>query len=103
MSNAPAQPNRRSFLAECASILYWAFFKPSTFHRWLRAIDPDLDVVTNPFSLRERFGANPRLRRYANQVWLISALAPALAMPLAGIIHPLLSGGLSAGLLACCF
>ncbi|MFP4582378.1 MAG: hypothetical protein ACLFN9_03255, partial [Desulfococcaceae bacterium] len=68
----------RVYVSECLSILYWSFFKPFTFRRWLIEINPDLDLTTNPFSLRKEFDENACLHRYANQTWWLVSLVPVL-------------------------
>ncbi|MDW8102704.1 MAG: hypothetical protein RMK30_07505 [Anaerolineae bacterium] len=69
----------RTYIAECARLLYWAYFRPYTFSDWLWEIDPDLGIDENPFRYRARFSSNPRLRHYAGQVWWLSATVPILA------------------------
>ncbi|MGB6299754.1 MAG: AAA family ATPase [Rivularia sp. (in: cyanobacteria)] len=74
-------------LAECFRILYWAYFKPYTFANWLRDIHPELKAIDNPFTMKAEFNSNPRLHRYAEQVWLITAIVPTLLILLAGLIY----------------
>ena len=81
----------RACVTGCARLLYWACFKPYTLNRWLQEIDPDLDDTTNPFRLRERFAANPRLRRYAGQCWWLAAVTPLLVTLLVGALYSLLA------------
>ena len=71
-----------TWLKECLQILYWAYFKPFTLKRYLQAIHPELEEDSNPFALRQEFDGNPQLRRYANQVWWLTALTPLLAVVL---------------------
>jgi len=58
-----SQPNSLSefwiYLSECARILYWAYFKPFTFQRWLSDIHPELKPTDNPFSKQQEFAQNP--------------------------------------------
>ncbi|RAM48317.1 MAG: AAA family ATPase, partial [Hapalosiphonaceae cyanobacterium JJU2] len=80
-----------TYITECARLLYWAYFKPYTFERWLRDIHLELKPNTNPLSKRTEFGTNPRLRRYAGQVWWITALAPWLIVIIVAPIYTLIS------------
>jgi uncharacterized protein len=65
-----------NYLAECIRLLYWAYFKPYSFASWLHEIHPELTPQDNPFRMRYEFANNPRLARYAWQVWLLTAVAP---------------------------
>ena len=76
-----------SDLAECVRILYWAYFKPYTFANWLRDIHPELKAIDNPFKMNAEFNSNPRLHRYAQQVWWITAIVPTLVIFLTGLIY----------------
>ncbi len=76
-----------SYLAECFRIIYWAYFKPYTFAKWLQDIHPKLKAIDNPFTIKAEFNSNPRLRRYAQQVWWITAIVPALVILLAELIY----------------
>jgi len=80
-----------NYTAECARLLYWAFFKPYTLRRWLREIDPELADDSNPFKMRDKWPANPRLRRYAGQLWLTVAVFPLLCTLIVGLLYPLLA------------
>ncbi|MCY7332821.1 MAG: hypothetical protein LH649_09220 [Pseudanabaena sp. CAN_BIN31] len=76
------------YVSECLRILYWAFFKPFTFRKWLREeVHPDLRLDTNPFELQAEFATNHRLRRYAGQVMAVSAYAPVVITIMTGIIY----------------
>ncbi|MBF2064280.1 MAG: ATP-binding protein [Calothrix sp. C42_A2020_038] len=66
----------RTYVAECIRLLYWAYFKPYSFASWLREIHPELKPQDNPFRMRSEFANNPRLARYAWQVWLLTAVLP---------------------------
>ncbi|MEG4587825.1 AAA family ATPase [Microcoleus sp. MOSTC5] len=79
----------RNYLAECVRLLYWIYFKPFTLAEWLREIHPDLVSDTNPFTMREKFRVNPKLRRYAGQVWFLMVVVPLIAVVLVGIIYSL--------------
>ncbi len=78
-------------LAECVRILYWAYFKPYTFANWLRDIHPELKAIDNPFKMKAEFNSNPRLHRYAEQVWWITAIVPTLIVLLPGLIYTIIS------------
>ncbi|MEQ8386972.1 MAG: hypothetical protein RH949_31910 [Coleofasciculus sp. A1-SPW-01] len=82
----------RRYCLDCLRILYWAYFKPFTFKRWLREIHPDLTLYSNPFLLQAEFRRHPRLRRYADQVWWLSVFVPLLIMLLIAPIYSLSAG-----------
>ena len=82
----------RNYLAECVRLLYWIYFKPFTLAEWLREIHPDLKSNTNPFTMRAEFRGNPKLRRYAGQVWFLTVAVPVVAALLFGIIYSLAVG-----------
>ena len=79
------------YILECLQILYWAFFKPFSLTQKLRDIHPDLSAFSNPFEFRQNFATNPKLKRYANQVWLLSAIAPLLITAIVAPLYTLLS------------
>ncbi|HLO84718.1 MAG TPA: AAA family ATPase, partial [Nostocaceae cyanobacterium] len=81
-----------TYVAECVRLLYWIYFKPYTFRRWLKDIHPDLKPDTNPFTKKSEFQNNPRLRRYAYQVWCLTALSPLVAALVVAPIYTLVSG-----------
>jgi uncharacterized protein len=78
-----------NYLAECVRLLYWSYFKPFTLGELGSEIHPDLKSYTNPFSMRTEFRGNPKLRRYAGQVWLLTVAVPVVAVLLVGIIYSL--------------
>lgn len=82
----------RDFALESLHLLYWSYFKPYTLKAYLRDIDPDLDIVANPFEYRSRFAQNLHLRWYAEQVWWLSALAPLPFIAIAGSLYQVWSG-----------
>lgn len=92
MSNTPTASGFWSYVAECVRLLYWTYFKPFTFERWLRDIHPELKPKDNPFEKRAEFRTNPRLRRYAWQVWWLTVLVPVVAVLLVVPIHTLATG-----------
>jgi hypothetical protein len=79
-------------VAECMRLLYWIYFKPFTFKSWLRDIHPELRPIDNPFDKRAEFLTNPRLRRYAGQVWWLTAVVPMFAVLLVASVYTLISG-----------
>ncbi|AFY44282.1 AAA family ATPase [Nostoc sp. PCC 7107] len=80
-----------NYVVECLRLLYWIYFKPFTFERWLRDIHPELKPTDNPFDRRSKFLSNPRLRRYAGQVWWLTALVPIFTVLLFAPVYILLS------------
>jgi hypothetical protein len=74
-------------VAECVRLLYWTYFKPYTFARWLRDIHPALKIDTNPFKMQAEFHTNPRLHRYARQVLWLSAVVAMLAVLLVSPVY----------------
>jgi uncharacterized protein len=74
------------YLQECLQIFYWAFFKPNALNQKIKDIHPDLDSDRNPFILKAEFATNVALRRYANQVWLLTVSSP---LVLAALVAPL--------------
>ncbi|MBP5976876.1 AAA family ATPase, partial [Brasilonema sp. CT11] len=83
-----------TYIAECTRLLYWSYFKPYTFANWLRDIHPELEPITNPFAKRAEFSTNPRLRRYAGQVWWLTAVTPVVAVLVVAPVYTLVSGEL---------
>jgi uncharacterized protein len=71
-----ASKSLQHYILECIRLLYWAYFKPYSFAIWLRDIHPELKPQDNPFRMRREFVNNPRLKRYAWQVWLLTAVMP---------------------------
>ncbi|MEH2461022.1 ATP-binding protein [Nostoc sp.] len=92
MSNTSSTSGFWNYVAECVRLLYWIYFKPFTFERWLRDIHPELKPTDNPFDKRAEFRTNPRLRRYAGQVWWLTAVVPMVAVLLVAPVYTLVSG-----------
>ena len=92
MSNTSPTSGFWTYVAECVRLLYWIYFKPFTFERWLRNIHPELKLTDNPFDKRAEFRTNPRLRRYAGQVWWLTAVVPMGAVLLLAPVYTLVSG-----------
>ncbi|MGV0103359.1 putative STAND NTPase 1 domain-containing protein [Nostoc sp. DSM 114160] len=93
MSNKSPTSGFWTYVAECVRLLYWIYFKPFTFERWLRDIHPQLKPTDNPFDKRDEFGTNPRLRHYAGQVSWLTAIAPIIfAVLLLALFFTLVSG-----------
>lgn len=80
-----------SCLTECVRILCWAYLKPYTFAKWLQDIHPQLKPTDNPFKMRNEFDSNPKLHRYAEQVWWITAVVPVLVLIVAALIYQLIT------------
>ncbi|MEH2167288.1 MAG: hypothetical protein V7K41_11555 [Nostoc sp.] len=81
-----------NYVAECLRLLYWVYFKPFTFERWLRDIHPELKPTDNPFKKQAEFHTNPRLRRYAGQFWWLTELASIFSLLLIGPAYKFASG-----------
>jgi uncharacterized protein len=77
------------YIQECLRLLYWMYFKPYTFAKWLLDVHPGLQPHTHPLSLRSEFGENPRLKSYADRVWWLTAIAPSLAVLIIAPIYSL--------------
>ena len=80
--------NFKAYVVECTQLLYQIYFKPYTLRRRLQDIHPDLDITTNPFQFKAEFAENPRLERYAEQTWWLTAVVPVVAIL---IVAPLYS------------
>jgi len=91
LTQASAGKKFWNYLGECSRLLYWAYFKPLTLNRWLQEIHPDLNPYMSPFAMQAEFANNPRLYRYANQVWWLIAVVPLLAVLLVAPIYSLSS------------
>ena len=92
VSKASPAKKLGNYLGECIRILYWAYFKPFTFNKWLGDIHPELDFRTNPFKFQAEFPTNPRLYRYAGQVWWLAATVPLLVTLIVAPIYSLTTG-----------
>ncbi|XOF34287.1 MAG: AAA family ATPase [Candidatus Electrothrix sp. YB6] len=86
------------YIKECLQLLYWIYFKPYTLKQYVREICPE---ITDPYNdnIYRRSAetrANPRLKRYDDQVWWLTALVPIatifLYAPLADSISRLIVG-----------
>jgi AAA+ ATPase superfamily predicted ATPase len=70
-----------TYIAECLRLLYWSYFKPFSWQSWRYKIHPKLEDRNNhPYAMRAEFPNNPRLRRYAEQIWWLNATVPLLAI-----------------------
>ncbi|MDJ0775470.1 MAG: DUF456 domain-containing protein [Mastigocoleus sp. MO_167.B18] len=76
--------NLQTHLSECASILYRSYFQPYSFQNWLIQIHPQLKPTDNPFKYQIDFANNPPLKKYAEQVWWITAIVPILVVLVIG-------------------
>lgn len=103
MSNRSLTSGFWNYVAECTRLLYWAYFKPFTFERWLRDIHPELKPTNNPFDEQAEFRTNFRLRHYGGQVWWLTALVPMFAVLLVAQVYTLVSGESFNWLLSCIF
>jgi AAA+ ATPase superfamily predicted ATPase len=74
-----------SFWAQCARLLYWAFFKPFTYTDYLRAIHPDLQPTTNPDWLAAASPDNAALAEFRRQAAATVAVAPLLIIGVVGL------------------
>jgi hypothetical protein len=83
-------------------LLYWAYFKPFTFKRWLRDINPELKPTDN-INKQAEFYINPRLRRYAGQARWLTAVVPMFAVLLVAPVYILISGESFNWFLSCVF
>ncbi|MDF5735640.1 MULTISPECIES: ATP-binding protein [unclassified Nostoc] len=91
MSNTSPASGFWSYVAECVRLLYWIYFKPFTFERWLRDINPELKPTDN-INKQAEFYINPRLRRYAGQARWLTAVVPMFAVLLVAPVYTLTSG-----------
>ncbi|MEL6164907.1 MAG: AAA family ATPase, partial [Cyanobacteria bacterium J06628_3] len=91
MTQPISRNNLGSYLSECFRILYWAYLKPYTFTKWLQDIHPQLKPTDNPFKMRNEFDSNPKLHRYAEQVWWITAVIPVLILILSASMYQLIT------------
>ena len=76
-----------NYILECVRLLYWIYFKPYTLKRWLQNIHPDLKPDDNPYIKLKQFPHNKSLRRYADQVFFLTAITPQLAILLVGFVY----------------
>ena len=80
--------NFKTYLSECTNILYSSYFKPYSFQHWLLEIHPELKPTDNPFKYQADFINNPRLNKYAEQVWWITAVVPmSVVLPIGLLIQ----------------
>lgn len=92
MSNKSPASGFWNYVAECVRLLYWIYFKPFSFKRWLHKINPKLRLIAFPFDKPAEFHTNPRLRRYAEQVWWLNTVVPMVAVLLVTPVYSLFSG-----------
>ncbi len=89
------KPKFFTHLVKCIRLLYWVYFKPRTFTRWLQKIDPQLKPTSNPFAKSDGTIINlPLQRYYAKQVLFISLFLPFLALLLVPPLYTTLTGDL---------
>lgn len=93
MMQSIRKPKFFTHLVECMRLLYWVYFKPLTFTRWLQQIDPQLKPTSNPFAKSDGTIINLRLQRYyAKQVLFISLFLPFLTLFLLPPLYTTLTG-----------
>ena len=80
-----------NYFAECARLLYWIYFKPYTFEKWLQTIHPYLKSTDNPYRKFKEFPHNQNLRRYANQLFWLTIILTQLAITIVGVIYTVLT------------
>ncbi|WP_445634881.1 putative STAND NTPase 1 domain-containing protein [Nostoc sp. DSM 114161] len=102
MSNTSPTSGFWNYVAECVRLLYWSYFKPFTFRRWLRDINPELKPTDN-INKQAEFYINPRLRRYAGQARWLTAVVPMFAVLLVAPVYILISGESFNWFLSCVF
>lgn len=68
----------RQYFNECLHILYWAFFKPYSFRKWLESIHLFLSKNRNPWERKEEFKGNKEMEKYAHQSWWILLILPTI-------------------------
>lgn len=78
--------NFLNYLNESANILYNSYFKPYSFQNKLNEIHPELKPTDNPFKYQTDFPNNPPLKKYAEQVWWITAVVPLLVVLPIGLL-----------------
>ncbi|MEM9274473.1 MAG: AAA family ATPase [Cyanobacteria bacterium P01_F01_bin.143] len=76
-----------NYIAECARLLYWSYFKPYTLTRWLQDIHPDLKPMDNPYLKLKQFPHNKSLYHYAEQGLWLTVIVPQLVVFLVGPIY----------------
>ncbi|MHC5851236.1 ATP-binding protein [Nostoc sp.] len=102
MSNRSPASGFWNYVVECMCLLYWAYFKPFTFKRWLRDINPELKP-TDDINKQAEFYIDPRLRRYAGQARWLTAVVPMFAVLLVAPVYILISGESFNWFLSCVF
>lgn len=72
------------YIKECLQLLYWFYFKPYTLKRHVQSICPEITdpYEDNFFRRSAEAKANPRLKRYDDQGWWLTVLAPMAAVAL---------------------
>lgn len=90
MKKMPRIQQVRSYLVECSYILYYAYFKPYTFSRWLR--DAQLIPSDNPStpSMKDTSFTIPR-HRFESLIRLLSLIVPLLFLFLGAIVYFLMN------------
>ena len=86
MSQSIFISNVQTYLSECIHILYSSYFQPYSFQNWLIEIHPELKPKDNPFKYQADFANNPTLKKYAEQVWWITAVVPLIVVVPIGLL-----------------
>ena len=78
LAELPTKDHAMQYIKECLQLLYWIYFKPYTLKQYVREICPE---ITNPyednfFRRSAEARANPRLKRYDDQVWWLTVVSP---------------------------
>lgn len=99
----PQPERRRDYWADCARLLYWAYFKPYTYENWLRSIHQELGPLIAPFVFRDSYDENPALRRFASQTLILLIVPVALAIVGVCTVTTIVTGSLVQWLLSTLF
>ncbi|MDJ0620024.1 MAG: AAA family ATPase [Calothrix sp. MO_192.B10] len=91
-----------TYVTECLRLLYWIYFKPFTFKRWLQDILQNINITLESkhtfmgihpgWMMLWGFHIYPPLRHYARQFWWLTAVTPILAVLLVAPVYTFFSG-----------
>lgn len=76
-----------TYITECLRLLYWIYFKPIIFQRFLIDIHSDLHLTSNLFEMRSEFVINPRLRSYIGKIFSLIVVIPLAIIVFVGSIY----------------
>ncbi|WPD21469.1 MAG: ATP-binding protein [Candidatus Electrothrix scaldis] len=70
------------YIKECLQLLYWIYFKPYTLKRHVQEICPEINnpYRDNIYRRSAEAKANPRLKRYDEQIWRLTVFVPIAAV-----------------------